>query len=413
MDCGHAGASLRRICPHLLAGGDPKAVLRFTGRGAETQLVCAACASAPAAASPVIVEACAECDSRIGELEPERVMGRPVPIARDASLSWIEETITLDERPSSPVVAVAPATRQGRAWIALTAGGVVGQLDLHRRQLRPLGAVPEGTLAMGELALEVSADGRFAAVVNARGQHGFVLDLERGTTALALDRGDYHEDVSSFPVAFTEHRERTLVVHGTAWNRLDISEAETGRLLTARDLESEGAHHLDYFHSALVVSPGGTWIAEDGWVWQPAGVPRLWSLARWLEGNVWESEDGPSCRSLAWRDFWDSPLCWLDDSRLGVGGSDGPGGAPLDLLHVVDAASGAVGEPMACPSGNLAAESGRLYVWGVTDGLSVIEIASGERLLHLPEVKPTAYRGGGEFLTLAPDGSFRVGRVRG
>ncbi|AUY53483.1 hypothetical protein EH183_36595 [Streptomyces sp. CB01881] len=125
--------------------------------------------------------------------------------------------------------------------------------------------------------LYVSRDGRFAAVVNDFGRHGQVVDLDSGEVTLSLDGGFRHAYTVPFSFAFTEEGGRTLAVHRTGWNRLDLSDALSGELLTARD----PGHRLDYFHGALSVSPQGTRIADDGWVWHPLGVPSVWNLRSW------------------------------------------------------------------------------------------------------------------------------------
>jgi len=147
-----------------------------------------------------------------------------------------------------------------------------------------------------------------------------------GQKLMQLERDDYHEDVSSFPLALCEIGNRLLLIHGTEWNRLDISDARTGVMLTQRNPTSlkqgevKPPHYLDYFHSQLSVSPGQQFIADNGWVWQPFGVVETWNLRHWLEANVWESEDGDSKKTLCLRDYWDGPLCWIDDNRLVVWG---------------------------------------------------------------------------------------------
>jgi len=56
-------------------------------------------------------------------------------------------------------------------------------------------------------------------------------------------------------------------------------------------------------------------MLDDGWVWQPEGLPRGWSVEAWLGGNVGESENGPSVTRLDWRSYlWDAPMCWIDDT---------------------------------------------------------------------------------------------------
>lgn len=87
---------------------------------------------------------------------------------------------------------------------------------------------------------------------------------------MRLDRGDYHEEHCNFPLAFFENRGRLLMVHGTDWNRLDVSDPVTGTLLTERSLTSyqdgqqQPDHYLDYFHCGLAVSPNREFVADNG-----------------------------------------------------------------------------------------------------------------------------------------------------
>lgn len=145
--------------------------------------------------------------------------------------------------------------------------------------------------------LHASADGAFAAVVNDYGRFGEVLDLTTGRATLALDGGDYNEETVPFSLAFARHGDATVVVHRTDWNRLDVSDARTGELLTARPSDAP-EHKLDYFHGALYLSPGGSRILDDGWIWHPVGFPAVWSLDRWrpaIRGNPRTGRAGWTC----------------------------------------------------------------------------------------------------------------------
>ena len=81
-------------------------------------------------------------------------------------------------------------------------------------------------------------------------------------------------------------------------------------------------HDLDYFHATLLPSPDGKWIADNGWAWQPVGIVRAWSIERWLNENVWESEDGPTAKNLCGQDNWDQPMCWINNRTLAAWGED-------------------------------------------------------------------------------------------
>ena len=66
------------------------------------------------------------------------------------------------------------------------------------------------------------------------GRYGRVYDLAGGRCTLELDAGAAHEETVPFSFAFAEHRGRTVAIHRTDWNRLDVSDAASGALLTER-----------------------------------------------------------------------------------------------------------------------------------------------------------------------------------
>ncbi|WP_107122150.1 hypothetical protein [Streptomyces sp. DSM 15324] len=128
-------------------------------------------------------------------------------------------------------------------WLLLTTPGDLVWFDADSGTKRTVGATtvpaePQPGVWRENVVcrrLHASRDGRFAGVVNDYGRCGEVIDLEARRVTLALDGGDYHPYTDPFSFAFTEHEGRTLVVHRTAWNRLDVSDALTGELLTLRD----------------------------------------------------------------------------------------------------------------------------------------------------------------------------------
>jgi len=100
-------------------------------------------------------------------------------------------------------------------------------------------------------------------------------------------REDYHCDVSSFSVGFLERNGRVLLIHQTQWNRLDITDLETGELLTKREIiyretgetgtnefgkfrKMESKNYIDYFHSLIHISPDSKHFLSNGWVWHPS-----------------------------------------------------------------------------------------------------------------------------------------------
>lgn len=426
--CGHvAHAGAARMCRHLAGladDGDPAHVRVLTGRGIEFDLCCQACdAELAAGRQPELVRACEGCVARVAEDEWADMIGwRGEPgIAERAEP--LDPAVTVTPLPAElrDAADIAAVPRAGTStWAVLTAGGRVGIFDAatgrHRASRRAL-APAEVTVRKPyrgraiRRRLLVSAHGEFAAVVNDYGTLGAVIDLAAMRATLTLDGGGYHPETVPFSAAFTELDGRPVIVHRTAWNRLDASDAATGELLTSRTQASPGPrqrpeHYLDYFHGALHVSPDGRWIADDGWVWGPAGIPVLWDARRWLAGSVWESEDGPSRRSLCQRLYhWDVPVCWVSDHLVAIAGLGFDDEAMLPGVRVFRAASGTEAAAFAGPSGRLFSDQGRLYASG-RDGLVAWDPRTGERTWRLPGFRPGCHHPGAGELAELRDGAL-------
>ncbi|GAQ76942.1 hypothetical protein T45_08754 [Streptomyces turgidiscabies] len=268
--------------------------------------------------------------------------------------------------------------------------------------------------------LHASHDGMFAAVVNEYGQFGEVIDLRTGEVTLDLDCQGYEQETVQFSLAFGRRDGLSVVIHRTDWNRLDVSDARSGSLLTDRPIpaRAEGdarpEHDLDYFHGALYVSPDGRRILDDGWIWHPIGIPSVWDLDRWIEGNVWESEDGPSRVDLCARGYyWDHGMTWIDSDRVaveGIGDHDpdmGPGARIFDTSRTDP--SGRAVELLAFdgPTGPFFSDGTRLFSGGDT-GLSTWDPVEGRLLGVVPGISPTHHHPGArQFLQLA-DGTVRL-----
>lgn len=225
--------------------------------------------------------------------------GDPTELRRGSRAAPLDAA--LERTPLPPghgaVVDLAPVLEaEGSVWLLLTEGGQLVRFDADTLEAHRVAAsrlAPESEHEAWanhpvKRRLHVSARGEFAAVVNDYGQRGQVVDLRSGRVTMTLEGGDYHPETVPFSLAFASSRGRTLVIHRTAWNRLDFSDPATGELLSARGPtryatgQERPPHTLDYFHGALHVNPGGTRVLDDGWVWQPMGVPKIWSLERWF-----------------------------------------------------------------------------------------------------------------------------------
>jgi hypothetical protein len=415
LPCGHVavvGAS--RMCPHLLGTEGEDHVRMLTGRALEYDLCCPACdRAARDGTPPALLPACEGCVARrTDDRGPVAWRGEPgIPVRPeplDATVVDVPTPIT--------AIDVAPVASDARStWLLLAADGQIGRFDADSLAWKILArsTVPDEPdhrpWAGHRLRRRLYAcpSGRFVAVVNDHGHHGQLIDLGTGRVTLTLRGGDYHPETVPFSLTFAQHRGRTVVIHRTDWNRLDITDAATGRLLTERSPTSyrrgqpRPEHYLDYFHGALHRSPGGRWLADDGWVWHPVGVPSVWDLHRWLDDNAWESENGPSRRQLCWRDYhWTTPMCWVGENLLAISGIGSDGEAMLAGVRIFDVTTGVEVITFAGPTGPLFADAHRLYA-AAPHGLTVWDPATGERTGTVPGFIPTSrHPGTGELATI-------------
>jgi hypothetical protein len=423
MECGHAGPpGNASLCAHLLDGARPAAgfVGLLTGDGLGYDRSCHDCAD-----RPVLVPACAACTAAFDGTWPRTWRGRPGIAERPEPL-----TTTLIRTPlPHEFGTIADAAPAGDGWLLLTADGRLARLDpegparaLATVKVRATPGAAGWDGQKPRLRLLISADGRYAAVVRDFDRFGKVVDLTTGKVTLDLNGGDYLPGTVPFSAAFTPplpgfHPTPAAgtvtgtaaagwpsgaLIHRTAWNRLDAADPADGRPLTARRT-AEDHHDLDYFHGALHVSPGGRWVADDGWVWHPFGIPHVWDLRRWLGENPWESEDGPSLRELCARGYhWNVPMAWLGDDLLAVGGIGDNDAAMLPGARLFDPATGEEVRAFAGPEGAFFGYAGRLYS-AHPDGLDVWDPATGERTGRVPGFVPThLHPARGELAALTP-----------
>jgi len=405
LPCGHvAYASTSRLCPHLIGGDGEEHVRLLTGRGIDSDLCCQACDRKVQAGEAIeLVVACQGCVGRCSGDDWSNVVGwRGVPVIADRP-EPLDATVSQTVLPVR-VADIAPVTAErGSVWLVLTGDGQVGRFDADQEAWEPLARCtvpdePDRQPWAGHRLLRrlhCSADGRYAAVVNDFGRYGQVLDLASSQVTMTIDGGDYHNETVPLSIAFAVHDSRAVVIHRTAWNRLDISDPATGRLLTPREPtsyrhgEPRPEHYLDYFHGRLQLSPGGRCIADDGWVWHPDGMPVVWNVDEWLQHNVWESEDGPSRVRLCYRAYhWNSPMCWLDDERVVISGIGDDDEAMLAGVRVFHALTGTELICFPGPAGDLFADAARLYSAGPT-GLEVWDPVTGHRTGAIAGFIPT------------------------
>jgi len=409
--CQHDDPRNHRVCRHLLATRG-NFFQRFIGRGRDFELVCEACRAAGD-----ILDVCAACrDTVVDGGAWVGIAGMPEIVDAPGALHAVHAAVTLAAVPR--FVALAPVLGADRAiWVGVADDSALYRWDADRGEVRRLAVVPEGTLDLAQpVTLCVSRDVTLAAVANRRGVQQAVIDLATGERTLALARDGYHPEHCNVPLAFLERAGRTLLVHAPAWNRLDVVDARTGELLTPRGPtayargEERPAHYLDYFHCGLLVSPDGAWIADNGWVWHPWGVVHAWSVERWLGENVWESEDGPSKRSLASRSYyWDGPWCWIGDTELAVWGYGEDDEWLMPAVRIFDVVTDTE-RWFAGPRGELFCD--RVLTSVADDGAAVWDVTTGARLLR-DAMRPTHYHPSAKVF-IARDGDRLVtSRLRG
>lgn len=159
----------------------------------------------------------------------------------------------------------------------------------------------------------------YICIVQQKGTEGIVLHLSNPSFQKRLNRGDYCVEHCSFPIAFYTIDNQTFLIHGTDWNRLDITCLETDKLSTDRIVDYETkSNYFDYFHSSLSISPDEKHFTSNGWIWHPYGQNTLYSIDDFLKNfelshqNIDLAED---CYSFD----WDRPLCWVDENTLAIG----------------------------------------------------------------------------------------------
>lgn len=158
----------------------------------------------------------------------------------------------------------------------------------------------------------------YICLVQERGINGVVLNISKPNYRKQLKRGDCQVEHCTFPIAFYSKNNQTFLIHGTDCNRLDVTCLETDELLTYRIVDYDtDSNYFNYFHISLLISPDAEHFMSNGWVWQPYDVITVYSIDKiLLEFEMshisvdFDPVDGYN---------WDRPLCWIDNSTLGIG----------------------------------------------------------------------------------------------
>jgi hypothetical protein len=148
--------------------------------------------------------------------------------------------------------------------------------------------------------------------------NGLVIETDKGYQKI-LKRDDYSVKYTYWSIAFFKRNDQTFLIHGTDWNRLDITCLETDKLLTDRIVDYDTkTNYLDYFHSSLLVSPDFKHFTSNGWIWHPYGEITIYSVEDFLK-NFENSHKLVRITDNFYDLESDRPLCWIDDQTLGIG----------------------------------------------------------------------------------------------
>lgn len=300
-------------------------------------------------------------------------------------------------------------------WMAVTAAGCLIRINEGSNFVEPSSPIGGPVDFSRPIVTSLSPNQRFLVIANTYGMYGCVVDLTTEKICFKLKRDDYHTENCIYPIVFFEMDGKTFLVHATQWNRLDVTDVETGKCVTDREWpefkeEEKKQHVLDYFYGSLLISPEGRWIYTSGWVWHPVGKPEVFSLEDWLRKNIWESEDGPSRKGLAQLDYWPTSAAWINENLLLVDALEGDFFTSTGV-RIVDVKSGHTTKSFAGPSGDFFFDH-FLFSCGM-NGFSAWDIATGERVLQELSFRPRWYhRVTKQFLSLGPKNILQLGMIR-
>jgi hypothetical protein len=164
------------------------------------------------------------------------------------------------------------------------------------------------------------------------GLNASVINVENGKIQ-EFKREDYHADVSAYSIGFIEKNGKILLIHQSQWNRLDITDLETGALLTERKIKIDvspdkydektgkiikgkrsSENYLDYFHSTLHIAPDGKNFLSNGWVWSPVDNIRGFNVEEFFS----KYELCSFGIEYAHGYNWDRPCTFIDNDTFAV-----------------------------------------------------------------------------------------------
>ncbi len=240
------------------------------------------------------------------------------------------------------------------------------------------------------LKIEIKVSKRYVVVYNNIGQFGYVFDMNLSEYILDIDRKDYHNQHCQFSISFIND----MLIHGTDWNKLDVTDLKNGRSI----LEKEGDMG-DFFSCGI--STSAKYIVNNGWVWHPVGAIAYWDIQSWLDGELDELSD----KFVLPTDYlWDRSICWIDDTNIAVYGFCNDDIYVIDGVIIVNLESGSISNWFPGPSGKLFYDK---YIISLDKGMSIWRI-SGERVFYSDSINPDLYVEDGKFIEILDNGRLRL-----
>lgn len=311
------------------------------------------------------------------------------------------ETVTLASPLGDTLEEARPVhDATGPVFVALTTAGDLLRLDLDDRRATKLARVP-ADLDLPSVCLQVSAGGELATLVELMGSRGAVVDLQTGHPLARLAReGGTELGISGFFTATPfRHGGLLLLLHSTAGDRLEVSDARSGACVTAIAQRAAGEV------GGVAVSPGARRIAAN-WSTAADATVVTWELDPWLRGET------PPTRALPQPGEVGSELCWLDDRVLSVY-SWPPGADEAEVLSWDTVSDRIIGRLRGPAPGR--AFDGLLYSFSGgrgAGGSSVWDLATGARVAADDDGWHRGYHRGARLLyAFDADGTFRLSRL--
>ncbi len=423
----HAG----EVCVHLFDGKAEEFYRCFTGENKQYNLICPKCKTYLEKFQLSMKKVCLDCFDKIDSNgDFFNFIGEPSYDYSPDLYHFNYQEITVPALQHQYIMAMQPLLyTSGSQWIIFDGLGNLQLLDLSCNTIVLINQVSNDLIdKAGDIHIIVSNESDYVAIISRSRlmkdtkdwNKGVVLDLISGEITMLLSRGDYHTAVSEFPIAFFRDEERTLIIHATNWNRLDISDPATGIVISEREFNTRpteawrfNQNTMTEFSGRLSVSPNQQWLIDDGWQWGPVGCLSLFSISRWLNDNVWEADNGPSKSKLVMKNyFWGAPSCCLDGDTLCVWGqgTDEKNIIPAAVLFDINTREQIDWFPG--PSRGLFVYDQLLYTTDENDNLSAWDLSNGNRVVLEKGFSPQLYHATSrQFLSYQGKGVFTLGQI--